>query len=124
MLFIGVGDAGDVVGLDGDLKLAKGQNEDGLRLRFDDLVKTYLGNQLLPLLTVHSLQEDGSLYWALEIKPTIEPVYVKNNGDDEFWIRGMSSSRKLSTRETVDYIENRRKQSASIEHSEKRDEVS
>ncbi|RQD85214.1 MAG: hypothetical protein D5R96_00020, partial [Methanocalculus sp. MSAO_Arc2] len=63
--------------------------------------------------------EDGSLYWALEVKPTTEPVYVSHNGEDEFWIRGMSSSRKLSTRETVDYIENRRKRSTSVEHTEK-----
>jgi len=31
-------------------------------------------------------------------------VFVKNNGDDEFWIRGTSSSRKLSMREAIEYI--------------------
>ncbi|MDP1051180.1 AlbA family DNA-binding domain-containing protein, partial [Klebsiella quasipneumoniae] len=40
VLFVGVSDAGEILGLEGDMKLVKGQNEDGLRLKFDDLVKT------------------------------------------------------------------------------------
>jgi len=30
-----------------------------------------------------------------------------NNSDDEFWVRGTASSRKLSVRETVEYIKSR-----------------
>jgi predicted HTH transcriptional regulator len=103
-LFVGVNDTGEVVGLDGDLAISYRKNEDGLRLRFDDLVKHYLGNQFLPLITVHSLEEGGKVFWAVEVRPSAEPVFVKNNGDDEFWIRGTSSSRKLSMRQAVDYI--------------------
>jgi hypothetical protein len=109
ILFIGVNDEGIIVGLDGDLKISKNQNEDGLRLRFDDLVKTYLGNQFLPLLKVHSLKEDGKIYWAVECKVTVEPVFVTNNEIEEFWIRGIASSRRLSTSETVEYIARRTK---------------
>jgi len=104
VFFAGVNDAGEVVGLDGDLKLSYRKNEDGLRLRFDDLVKHYLGNQFLPRITLHSLEDSGKVFWAVAVRPTDEPVFVKNNGDDEFWIRGASSSRKLSLSQAVDYI--------------------
>jgi hypothetical protein len=104
VLLIGVNDAGKVEGLAGDLKLAKGQNEDGLRLKLDDLVRDYLTNKFLPLIKVNSLKEDQKLYWAVEVRPAGEPVYVKQNNDEEFWIRGTSSSRKLSLRESIEYI--------------------
>ncbi|KUK70242.1 MAG: Putative adenine-specific methylase MJECS02, partial [Methanocalculus sp. 52_23] len=104
VLFVGVDDAGRIVGLDGDLKLSQRKNEDGLRLRFDDLVKQYLGNRFLPGITIHSLEDGGKAFWAVEVRPVNEPVFVKNNGDDEFWIRGTSSSRKLSMREAIEYI--------------------
>ena len=108
VLFVGVDDAGTIVGLDGDLKLSQRKNEDGLRLRFDDLVKQFLGNRFLPGIMIHSLEDSGKVFWAVEVRPTSEPVFVKNNGDDEFWIRGTSSSRKLSMREAVEYIERRK----------------
>jgi len=112
VLFVGVDDAGEVVGLDGDLKLSQRKNEDGLRLRFDDLVKQYLGNRFLPGITIHSLADGGKVFWAVEVRASNEPVFVKNNGDDEFWIRGTSSSRKLSMREAVEYIERRKSSGA------------
>ena len=104
VLFVGVDDGGRVVGLDGDLKLSQRKNEDGLRLRFDDLVKQYLGNRFLPGIMIHSLEDGGKAFWAVEVRASNEPVFVKNNGDDEFWIRGASSSRKLSLSQAVDYI--------------------
>lgn len=107
VLFIGVNDAGKVAGLAGDLKLAKGQNEDGLRLKLDDLVRDYLGNKFLTHIKVNSLKENQTLYWAVEVHPAGEPVYVKQNNDEEFWIRGTSSSRKLSLRESIEYIKSR-----------------
>jgi len=109
VLFVGVSDAGEILGLDGDMKIVKGQNEDGLRLKFDDLVKTYLGNKVLPLITIHSLKEKEKIYWALEIKLTFEPVFVSVNGEEEFWVRGTGSSRRLSMKETVEYIEKRKR---------------
>jgi len=108
VLFVGVDDTGKIVGLDGDLKLSQRKNEDGLRLRLDDLVKQYLGNRFLPKIMIHSLEDGGKVFWAVEVRASNEPVFVKNNGDDEFWIRGASSSRKLSMREAVEYIERRK----------------
>jgi len=104
VLFVGVDDAGTIVGLDGDLKLSQRKNEDGLRLRFDDLVKQYLGNRFLPGIMIHPLEDGGKAFWAVEVRASNEPVFVKNNGDDEFWIRGTSSSRKLSLSQAVEYI--------------------
>ena len=104
VLFAGVDDAGEVIGLDDDIKISYRKNEDGLRLRFDDLVKNYLGDQFHPRITIHSLEDDGKVFWAVEVQSTSEPVYVKKDGEDEFWIRGASSSRKLSVREAVAYI--------------------
>jgi hypothetical protein len=109
VLFIGVHDSGRIIGLNGDLKICKGQNEDGLRLRLDDTIKNYLGNKVLPLMKVNPLKENERIYWAIEIQPTVEPVFVTQNGEDEFWIRGTSSSRRLSGREMVEYIEKRKK---------------
>ena len=100
VLFVGVDDGGRVVGLDGDLKLSQRKNEDGLRLRFDDLVKQYLGNRFLPRIMIHSLEDGGKVFWAVEVRASNEPVFVKNNGDDEFWI-GMSSSRALDAKALI-----------------------
>ena len=104
ILFIGVNDLGEILGLDGDLKLSKHKNEDGMKLRFDDIIKNYLSNKVLPLIAVHSIEEDNKLYWAVEISAANAPVYVLNNNNDEFWIRGTSSSRILSLSEAIDYI--------------------
>jgi len=104
VVYLGVDDDGTIVGLDGDLKIADRKDEDGLRNRFDDIMASYLGKRFLQKVMIHSLEDSGRLFWAVEVKPSEEPVFVKSGHEDEFWVRRASSSRKLSMREAVEYI--------------------
>jgi len=112
VVYLGVDDDGTIVGLDGDLKIAELKDEEGLRHRFDDIMAGYLGKRFLQKVMIHSLEDSGRLFWAVEVKPSEEPVFVKSSGEDEFWIRRASSSRKLSMREAVEYIGTRKPASA------------
>lgn len=104
VLFAGIDDDGNVLGLDKDMSLVKGQNEDGLKLHFDNLIKHYLGDRFSPLIHINSVDDDEKLFWVIDVKKAQEPVFVKNGGDEEFWIRASASSRKLSLSEFDRYV--------------------
>lgn len=104
-LIIGADDDGNVLGLDNDYKtLGSKQNADGFLLHLDNVVNNYLGKEFHQFLTANIIQIEGKDICAIEILDSNQPVYLKYEGKEEFYIRASASSQQLSLIETNEYI--------------------
>ena len=103
-LFIGVDDDGKVVGLDDDLKSYDDSFDKFTRevqKSIDDFTKdSVFANEI-----IISIGENNS-FLQLEALPFRQnPIYLHDANQEEFYIRGFGTSKKLSTINTVNYIQ-------------------
>jgi len=103
-LFIGVDDDGTVVGLDDDLKSYDDSFDKFTRevqKSIDDFTKdSVFANEI-----IISIGENNS-FLQLEALPFRQnPIYLHDANQEEFYIRGFGTSKKLSTINTVNYIQ-------------------
>ena len=104
-LLIGVDDSGQVLGLEKDLALL-GNSRDRFEQLMASLLSDSLGAQYAPLIQGRFVEVDGKLIYVVEVKPSSEPVYLKGEREDEFYVRVGTTTRSLTPRETVEYIKN------------------
>jgi hypothetical protein len=102
-----VNDEGKILGIENDIETLTKKSVDGFQLAFKDIVRTYLG--LEHLIFTHLYFEDlgGHVVCAVLVEKSSDPVYVKNGNDNEFYVRMLNSTIKLSLPETVNYIRSR-----------------
>jgi hypothetical protein len=107
-LLIGVDDNGNVLGLDNDYSNVPGDNWDG----FQKVLTQYLGNVFgnetcLYWNNLYKINKDGKDVCLISVKPSNKPVYIKNEGQEEFYVRVASKTTPLSISEAQQYIKDR-----------------
>ncbi len=102
-LFVGVNDAGEAVGLDRD----NFPNEDKMALHLDNLIKDRLGGPVFACLKPSFATVNGKRILAVECTASGKPVFLKNGGGEEFYIRAGASSPALPASHTHEYIQQR-----------------
>lgn len=102
-LVIGVNDDGKALGLKHD----KFQNEDRMDLHLGNLIKSQMGAACMLHIKAHFEDYEGERVLLVECKPSKKPVYLLNNGQEEFYIRAGGSSAKLTPSQMTDYIQQR-----------------
>ncbi len=101
-LFIGVDDDGNVVGLNDDMESFKSFDE-FLRAVQDSIV-TFTQNRVFVTEIIISVGEDKE-FLVFEVPPFRHtPIYIKENLEEEFYIRGFGKSDKMPTSDAVSYI--------------------
>ena len=107
-LLIGVADDGSVVGLEHDYRtLGQKGNRDGFELFLTDLLLNAYGKDVAPCLRTSFHDCDGKEVCRVVVTPSPKAVYVKEGNDEVLYIRTGNSTRRLSTREAVDYAKTR-----------------
>jgi len=101
-LIIGADDDGRYLGLAKDYPSLPKRNSDGFQLHLMDLISNRLGKAVCDCLRVSFPPLDEGELCRIDIDPSPTPVYVGSEG--EFYIRIGNSTRKLNTREALDYI--------------------
>ncbi|MBA2670204.1 MAG: ATP-binding protein, partial [Gemmatimonadetes bacterium] len=103
-LLIGVADDGTVLGLDADYRtLGKRSNADGFEQWLTQHLGRHVGFALAPLLAVSFHDVDGKQVCRVMVKRSPKPVWVKIEGEEQFFVRTNNSSRALSPREAQEY---------------------
>jgi len=106
-LILGVGDRGEIRGLQRDFGTLNRADRDGYEQFLIGLVKKRLGGDLCPLIhlvfTRHAAQE----VCRVVIEPAHRPVYLDEGGSARLYLRMGNSTRGLDIREAVDYVEHR-----------------
>ena len=106
LLLVGVEDDGNVLGLEPD----KFPNADRYLLHVNNLIRERIGMGVTQFIKFGLKQLDGKEILCIQCSPSSEPAFLKNKKDEDFYIRVGPGSRKLTSRETLIYINNRKMQ--------------
>ncbi len=104
-LLIGVGDCGEVLGLEKDYMTLAKKNSDGFVQLLTGLISARLGTNNCALVKISMLKRKKKEICRLDVSPAVKPVYARFGQDEIFCIRVGSSTRELNVREAYGYIQ-------------------
>ncbi|MFB6212934.1 MAG: RNA-binding domain-containing protein, partial [Candidatus Magasanikbacteria bacterium] len=106
-LLIGVGDDGEIIGVEADYETLGKSNRDGFTLYLTDLIESKIGSDVLPLIDINIEEVDGKDVCLVEVEKSSNPVYLKKDNSEKFYVRMQNSTRELEGAEMDSYKEER-----------------
>ena len=103
-LFIGVEDNGEILGIENDYLTCKHKNKDGFLLQFTQIINQYLGKEFHQFMNIKIFPMSGKDVCVVDVVKSKMPVYVKNAGNVEFYVRASATSQQMNMREANEYI--------------------
>lgn len=102
-LVIGLNDNGEPLGLEID----GFPNEDKMNLHLGNLIQSNMGTASMLHIASKFVDYKGKQVLLVECKPSKVPVFLRNNGKEEFYIRAGGSSAQLTPSQMNEYIQQR-----------------
>ena len=106
-LFIGVDDHGNAIGLDLDYNTLKKPDRDGFQLHLGNILDAYLGKDVMKLWKLDWPLYDDKQLCHVQVTRANKPVYVTQEGKEEFFVRKEGSSQPLSRPEEHEWNKGR-----------------
>jgi len=106
-LLIGVGDDGQVLGLDADLKTLRKPNTDGFENLFNMAFNQMIGVEYRQFVDLSFPQAEGKTICQASVRPADEPAYLVFKGTETFYIRAGNASQPLTVSKAARYIQGR-----------------
>ncbi|MFP4616896.1 MAG: helix-turn-helix domain-containing protein [Candidatus Paceibacterota bacterium] len=106
VLFIGVNDNGEVIGLKEDLNYFNNSKDKFLK-KLAEIINKYLGPDNHALITPMFLVKDQRDVCVIKVERSNRPVYLKNGQESKFYIRTQNSSMELTGVDADKYKEKR-----------------
>ena len=106
-LLLGVSDEGEVLGLEHDYQTLQKKNSDGYELFLGDLLLTHYGKDLSRFLRFSFHQVDGKQVSRIVIDAAPRAAWVKEGNEEHLYVRTGNSTRRLSTKEAIEYCKTR-----------------
>lgn len=103
ILIVGVNDNGEILGLEKDAFVS----EDKMKLHLNNMIKNGLGAHFMHFINYEVFDLEGKKILKIECMPSNNRVFLKDNGQEEFYIRNGPSTIKLNGNSLIDYISNR-----------------
>ena len=104
MLFIGIDDDGNAIGLENDYKTMSKKNRDGFMLALTNLINQDLGKSSHLFLSINIISLNEKDVCIVSVEKSDKPVFCGKNEKEEFYIRASASSQPLGMRESFKYI--------------------
>ncbi|TLX76089.1 transporter substrate-binding domain-containing protein [Labilibacter sediminis] len=105
MLFIGVDDDGNTLGLEPDYNSYSKKSRDGFLLGLTNLINQHLGKRIHQFLNINIISINEKDVCIVNIDKGDKPVFIGKSDKEEFYIRTSASSQPLSMREAYEYIQ-------------------
>lgn len=103
-LLIGVGDDHEILGLSRDYQGFRKERDQYKRFIVDKLCD-YIGKvECAQSMSTEFYKFGNKDVFLLDVRPSAKPVYVRESGAADFYIRVENETRRLNTREAHDYI--------------------
>ncbi len=102
-LFIGIDDNQNSLGLDDDITTLKKKDIDGFELQLIEVIKKYIGKEFSSHIKISFPEYDKKIICRISVAQSSRPVFVSNQGNDDFFIRSGCSSQPLSRGEQSAY---------------------
>lgn len=107
-LFIGVNDKGEIIGLENDYQLCKNNNADGFLLYLIDSLFMEINKTLSQFIHPDIETIEGMEICRIDCYPANIPTWIKNSAkEEELYLRIGNSTRKLNSREILEYSKGR-----------------
>lgn len=103
MLFVGVADDGNILGLKSD----QFENSDKALLHLTSLIKSRIGALFLKFISFAIEQVEDKQILRIDCLPATSPAYVSDGKDYQFYIRTGPSTTSLNIRQVTSYIHER-----------------
>ena len=104
MLFIGVDDDGNILGLQNDYSVLHKGNADGFMLVMTNLINKHFGKNAHRLIHSNVVTINGEQICIVEMGKSEQPIFLKKGEKEEFYIRASAASLPLGLSEATDYI--------------------
>lgn len=105
ILFIGVHNSGEILGVESDYLTFK--NKDGFLLELTNIINKYLGKEYNQYASVEIVPIKGKDVCIVRVAASALPVYLRtdnNDGKEEFHVRASASSQSMTIKEANAYI--------------------
>jgi predicted HTH transcriptional regulator len=106
-LLLGISDDGVALGLEHDYQTLQKKNADGYELFLSDLLLNHYGKDCSPYVHISFHRLEGKQICRITADPASRPVWVKEAADEHLYIRSDNSTRRLTTREAIEYCKTR-----------------
>ena len=106
-ILIGVGDDGQVLGLEADFAVMKKPNPDGFELIFNNAFNRMIGTPFRRFVELRFPEVDGKTICVVRVRPASQPVYFRHQGQEKFYIRAGNAAQPLSVSQAASYIQER-----------------
>jgi hypothetical protein len=103
-LVIGVTDSGQVIGLENDYKTLTRGNKDGFENHLNHVIKSMIGVEFNEFLNISFEFQKEKEVCLIKVKASTKPVFLRANGQEEFYIRTGNATTPLTMSQAVDYI--------------------
>ena len=103
-LLIGVGDNGQIIGLENDYQSLKRKDQDGYEQAIMTAISTNLGADLCQNVKVLFHVIDNKDVCRLIVLPSSRPVFLKLGNDPRFYLRTGGGTRDLNIQEATEFI--------------------
>jgi prephenate dehydratase len=104
-LLIGIDNSGQVVGIEADYATLQKPNRDGFELHLRNLARSALGTDLARIIEVRFLSQEAKDVCAVLAPPSPRPVWLTEEGKEEFYVRLGGQTVPLSKKETAEHIQ-------------------
>ncbi len=109
VLLIGVGDAGQIIGIESDLKTLSSQTTEAFYRALVQVVENHIGKEYAPLVKADFEPVDGKTVCLVRINKSRGAAYLRIGGNPVFFVRIGNSTRPMNTEEALRYISDYRK---------------
>lgn len=103
-LIIGVNDNGQVLGLEDDFKTLKLKNIDGFEQKVYQIISKFIGKEYCLNVVVYFHQIEKNDICIIDVQKSREPAYLINGSSTIFYLRTGNSTRPLSIKEAIHFI--------------------
>jgi ATP-dependent Lon protease len=103
-LLIGVNDSGEPIGLDHDWKTLQRRDRDGYENWLTTLFEHTIGKPAIVNLSISFEDLNGQDVCRIDVDPSRSPVFVERRDETWFYVRLNNSTRRLNTKEALEYI--------------------
>ena len=103
VLLVGVGDAGELIGIDKDCF----RNDDKMLLHWVNLIKGCMGAEFMRCIKAAIQAIDDQRILIVQCLPSVKPVFFKRDNEESFFVRMGNSTQALKPSEILAYIEQR-----------------
>lgn len=104
-LIVGISDAGKITGLSDDYDTLPRKDRDGLENHFNHVFTTMIGPEFRQYVTLTFETFDDKEVCVVDVVKAPKPVFLKANGEEEFFVRTGNASTPLSMSKANQYIE-------------------